>query len=152
MSEVRGAKAYVRVAAVLGTLMALESSAALVLRQVFWHLRTSDPVIRTFSFEILLFSAVTSIFMIRERRHFWSSWPSRLLLTIMSLDVMMGAAISTFGIAGLFPALPVAMTLFLLGWNLALSLIVNDYVKLLLLKKLNLRGQALGATSEDLAT
>jgi len=30
----------------------------------------------------------------------------------------------------------VKMTLFLLGWNLALSLILNDYMKLLLLKKL----------------
>lgn len=129
-------KAYVRVAAVLGILMALESFAALALGQAFWQLRTSDPLVRTFSFEILLFSAVTSIFVIRERRRFWSSRPSRLLLTIMAVDIIAGALISTFGISGLFPALPVAMTIFLLGWNLALSLIVNDYVKLLLLKKL----------------
>jgi hypothetical protein len=54
----------------------------------------------------------------------------------MALDILGGALISTFGIAGLFPALPVEMTLFLLGWNLAFSLILNDYVKLLLLKKL----------------
>jgi len=141
-------KAYIKVAAALGTLMVLESYAALALGQALWRLRTSDPVIRTFSFEILLFSAVTSIFVIRERRHFWSSRPSRLLLTIMALDILAGALISTFGIRGLFPALPVAMTLFLLGWNIALSLILNDYVKLLLLKKLNLRGQASGATSE----
>ncbi|MGZ5496062.1 MAG: hypothetical protein ACXWFO_04840, partial [Candidatus Aminicenantales bacterium] len=94
--------------------------------------------------EILLFSAVTSIFVIRERRRFWSSGPSRLLLTIMALDIIAGALISTFGISGLFPALPVAMTLFLLGWNLVLSLILNDYVKLLLLKKLNLGRQAAG--------
>jgi H+-transporting ATPase len=140
-------KAYVRVAAVLGTLMALESFAALALGQVFWHLRTSDPVIRTFSFEILLFSAVTSIFVIRERRHFWSSRPSRLLLTIMALDIIAGALISTLGISGLFPALPVTMTFFLLGWNLALSLILNDFVKLILLKKLNLGRQAPGGWS-----
>ena len=130
--------AYVKVAAVLGTLMALESFAALVLGQAFWHLRTFNPIVRTFSFEILLFSAVTSIFVIRERRRFWSSRPSRLLLTIMALDILAGALISTFGIPGLFPALPVAMTIFLLGWNLALSLIVNDYVKVLLLRRLNL--------------
>jgi H+-transporting ATPase len=145
-------RAYVKVAAALGTLMVLESYAALALGQALWRLRTSDPVIRTFSFEILLFSAVTSIFVIRERRRFWSSRPSRLLLTIMALDILAGALISTFGIPRLFPALPVAMTLFLLGWNIALSLILNDYVKLLLLKKLNLRGQASGATSEGSAT
>jgi len=145
-------KAHVRVAAVLGTLMALESFAALALGRAFWHLRTSDAVIRTFSFEILLFSAVTSIFVIRERRRFWSSRPSRLLLTVMALDIIAGALISTFGIAGLFPALPVAMTLSLLGWNLALSLILNDFVKLLLLKKLNLGGQSLGIMSENSAS
>jgi H+-transporting ATPase len=145
-------KAYVRVAAALGTLMVLESYAALALGQALWRLRTSDPVIRTFSFEILLFSAVTSIFVIRERRRFWSSRPSRLLLTIMALDILAGALISTFGIPGLFPALPVAMTLFLLSWNLALSLILNDYVKLLLLKKSNLGRQGPGTTSEASAT
>ena len=145
-------KAFVRVAAALGTLMAVESFAALALGQAFWRLRTSDPVIRTFSFEILLFSAVTSIFVIRERRRFWSSRPSRLLLTIMALDILAGALISTLGIPGLFPALPVAMTLFLLGWNLALSLILNDFVKVLLLKRLNLGGHVSGTTSEGSAT
>ena len=141
-------KAYTRVAAAMGTLMAVESFAALALGQAFWGLRTSDPVIRTFSFEILLFSAVTSIFVIRERRQFWSSRPSRLLLTVMALDVIAGGFISTFGIAGLFPALPVAMTLFLLGWNIAISLVLNDWVKLLLLKKLNVGGYAHGTTSD----
>jgi H+-transporting ATPase len=145
-------KAYARVAAALGTLMALESYAALALGQAFWRLRTSDPVIRTFSFEILLFSAVTSIFVIRERRRFWNSRPSRLLLTIMALDILAGSLISTFGITGLFPALPVAMTLFLLGWNLVLSLALNDYVKLLLLRRLNLGRQAQGTTPEASAT
>jgi magnesium-transporting ATPase (P-type) len=143
-------KAYVRVAAVLGTLMALESFAALGLGQAFWHLGTRDPIIRTFSFEILLFSAVTSIFVIRERRHFWSSRPSRLLLTIMALDILAGAMISTFGIPSLFPAIPVAMTLFLLGWNLVFSLILNDFVKLLLLKKLNLGGPSSGDSVKKL--
>jgi len=144
-------KAYVTVAAALGTLMVLESFAALAIGQALWRLRTSDPVIQTFSFEILLFSAVTSIFVIRERRRFWSSRPSRWLLTIMSLDILAGALISTFGFPGLFPALPIAMTLFLLGWNLALSLILNDSAKVLLLRILNLGRQTSGKTPEGSA-
>jgi H+-transporting ATPase len=143
-------KAYVTVASGLGILMVLESFAALAIGQPLWHLRTSDPVIRTFSFEILLFSAVTSIFVIRERRRFWNSRPSRLLLTIMSLDILGGALISTLGIPGQFPALPIATTLFLLGWNLALSLILNDSVKVLLLNKLSLGGEASGTDREGL--
>jgi H+-transporting ATPase len=131
-------KAYVRVAAVLGSLMTLESFAALALGQALWQLRPADPMVRTFSFEILLFSAVTSIFVIRERRHFWSSRPSRLLLTIMALDVLACVLISTLGIKGLFPPLPVSMTFFLFGWNVALSLLVNDSVKILLFNRMNL--------------
>jgi H+-transporting ATPase len=137
-------KAYVTVAAALGTLMVIESFAALALGNAFWHLRTSDPIIRTFSFEILLFSAVTSIFVIRERRHFWSSRPSRFLLTMMALDILAGAFISTAGLPGLFPALPVSMTLFLVGWNLTFSLILNDAVKVFLLRALHLGGQPRG--------
>jgi H+-transporting ATPase len=137
-------KAYVRVAAFLGSLMTLESFAALVLGQALWQLRTSDPMVRTFSFEILLFSAVTSIFVIRERRRFWSSRPSRLLLTVMALDVLAGALISTLGIRGLFPPLPVSMTLYLFGWNVGFSLLLNDSVKILILNKLNLGRRASG--------
>jgi H+-transporting ATPase len=142
-------KAYVTVAAALGTLMVLESLAALFLGQALWRLRTSDPIIQTFSFEILLFSAVTSIFVIRERRRFWRSRPSRLLLAVMTLDIVAGVLISTLGIPGLFPALPVAMTLFLLGWYLAFSLILNDSVKVLLLRGLDLGRQGSETRSEN---
>jgi len=128
-------KFYIRIAAVLGALMTLESWAALFLGLRIWRLETSDPVVRTFSFEILLFSAVTSMFVIRERRRFWSSRPSRLLLTVMALDVLAGALISTLGIPGVLPALPVVMTLFLFGWNVAFSLVLNDSVKVRLLRK-----------------
>ena len=38
------------------------------------------------------------------------------------------------------------MTLFLLGWNVALSLILNDYVKVFLLKKSKPGARALGTT------
>lgn len=85
-------------------------------------------------------------------QRFWSSRPSRLLLTIMALDILAGALISTFGIHGLFPALPIAMTLFLLGWNFALSLILNDYVKAFFLTKSKLGVRAPGTTPEGWAT
>jgi H+-transporting ATPase len=142
-------QAYVRVAAALGTLMVLESLAALVLGQMIWDLGTSDPVVQTLSFEILLFSAVTSIFVIRERRRLWSSRPGWLLSSFMAVDLLAGAVISTLGIPGVLPALPVAMTLFLLGWNIGLSLILNDNAKLLLLKRTNLGHQPRKKISEN---
>jgi H+-transporting ATPase len=131
-------KAYVTVAAFLGGLMTLESFTALALGHALWKLRTSDAIVRTFSFDILLFSAVTSLFVIRERRHFWSSRPSQLLLAVMALDVLACVLISTLGIRGLFAPLPVLITLFLFAWNVGFSLLLNDSVKLFLLNKLNL--------------
>jgi len=129
---------FVRVAAALGALMVSEALAALVAGQAIWGLATSDPVVQTFSFEILLFSALASVFVVRERRRFWDSRPSRLLLGLVLLDALAGAVIATTGLPGVFPPLPVKMTLFLIGYNLAVSLVLNDSVKLLLLRRWHL--------------
>ncbi|MEN6310135.1 MAG: plasma-membrane proton-efflux P-type ATPase, partial [Acidobacteriota bacterium] len=94
-----------------------------------WGLTTSDAVVRTFSFEILLFSALASVFIVRERRRFWCSRPSPFLAGIILADAVAGAAVAKIGIPGVFPPLPLTMTVFLLGYNLAVSLILNDSVK-----------------------
>jgi len=39
---------------------------------------------------------------------------------------------------GVLPPLPIVVTLLLFAWNLGLSLVVNDFVKLVLLKSAKL--------------
>ncbi len=81
------------------------------------------------------FSAVTSIFVVRERRHFWSSSPSRTLLGVILLDVLAGTIISSVGIPGVLQPLPLAMTFLVVGYNLVFSLFLNDFIKTQLIKK-----------------
>lgn len=129
---------FVKVSTVLGIFMVLESLVLLWIGLKIWHLSPSDPHVQTFSFEILFFSAVTSIFVVRERRHFWSSMPSRMLLSVILVDMLVGIMISALGIPGALQRIPLPMTAFVIGFNVIFSLFVNDSVKTRLIKKMKL--------------
>jgi len=129
---------FIKVSTVLGIFMVLESLVLLWMGLNIWHLSPADPHVQTFSFEILFFSAVTSIFVVRERRHFWSSRPSRMLLSVILVDMLVGIMISAFGIPGALQRIPLQMTVFVIGFNILFSLFVNDFVKIHLIKKMKL--------------
>lgn len=118
--------------------MALEALALLALGLKLRGLRLSDPVVRTFSFEILLFSALASIFVIRERRHFWSSAPSRTLGGIIAVDALVGILIALVGIPGQLPPLPPAMIGLAVGFSAVSALGLNDFLKVRLLRKMGI--------------
>ena len=120
---------------VLGVFMALESAALLAWAMSHWHLAPADPAVRTLSFEILLYSAMLSVFVVRERRHFWSSRPSGTLLGLILLDMLAGAVIATLGIPGILTAIPPARSLLVIGYSLVFALFVNDLVKVRLLHR-----------------
>jgi H+-transporting ATPase len=129
---------FVKVSTVLGFCMVLESLALLWMGLTIWHLSPSDPRVQTFSFEILFFSAAASIFVVRERRHFWSSKPGRLLLSVVLADMFVGAMIAVLGIPGALQRIPLSMIAFVVGFNIIFSLFFNDFVKIWLIKKLKL--------------
>jgi len=129
---------FVKVSAVLGLFMVLESLALLWLGLKIWHLSPSDPLVQTFSFEILFFSAVMSIFVVRERGHFWDSRPSRTLSGVIIADMLVAIMISALGIPGALPAIPPPMTAFVIAFNVLFALIANDSIKIRLLKKMKL--------------
>ena len=129
---------YVKVSAALGLGMVLESLILLGLGMKIWNLAPSDPQVQTFSFEILFFSAITSIFVVRERRHFWSSAPSRIMGSVILVDMALGIMIASFGIPGALPPLPLSMTGLILLYNFVFSLFVNDYLKIRLMRKLGI--------------
>jgi H+-transporting ATPase len=129
---------FIKVSTVLGIFMVLESLVLLWMGLKIWHLSPSDPHVQTFSFEILFFSAITSIFVVRERRHFWSSRPGRMLLSVILVDMLVGIMISAFGIPGALQRIPLPMTAFVIGFNIIFSLFLNDSVKIHLLKKMKL--------------
>jgi H+-transporting ATPase len=128
----------VKVGVVLGTLVIAESFGLLYIGISLLHLTSSDQALYTFTFEILFYYAIFLILNVRERGHFWDSRPSKTLIAAMILSLAAGTAVSTVGIPGL-KALPLTGTLLVMFYSLGFSLVVNDLVKFILVRKTGVR-------------
>jgi len=124
----------VKVAIVLGLIMVVEAFGLLYIGLKYFNLTTDNGILSTFSFEILFFFAIFSIFIVREKGHFWNSSPSKTLLLIILADMVLGVVLSTFGLLGL-KAIPLTQTLIVIGYSFIFSLVINDFIKFALLKK-----------------
>jgi magnesium-transporting ATPase (P-type) len=118
----------VLVGAAVGGLMVLETLAVLWVGWRLFDLGTHEPVLQTFSFQMLFYFALFSIVSARERRHFWASWPSGTLIAALCLDGIAGTVLTVVGIPGLTPV-PWHQTVFVLVTAMTCSLVINDFVK-----------------------
>jgi len=130
--------ALVKVAAMLGLLMVAEAFGLLYVGFKYFGLAANDQALYTFAFETLFYFAMFSIFVVRERGHFWNSMPSKTLLAAIGLDTMLGTALATIGIPGLHP-LPPRITLTVFIYTMVSSLLVNDFIKCIAIRKANIR-------------
>jgi len=124
---------FVTVSAVLGVTMVAE---ALLLLWIGWShfgLATDDNALYTFSFLLLLYFAVFSIVSARERRWFWATMPSTVLLGAVAADAVAGTILTFVGLPGLMP-LPWWETLAIFGYAMVSCLVVNDAVKVTMTK------------------
>lgn len=124
---------FVLVSIVLGVAMVAE---ALLLLWIGWssfQLATNDSALYTFSFLMLLYFAVFSVASARERRWFWATMPSKPLFAALTLDAFMGTILTFVGLPDLVP-LPWWQTLMILGYAMVACLIVNDGIKVALIK------------------
>jgi len=124
----------VKVAVILGLIMVVEAFGLLYIGFKYFNLTADDQALSTFSFETLFYFAIFSIFVVRERGHFWNSVPSKTLLTAIMLDVIVATIISVVGIPGL-KAIPLIETLSVMAYSFIFSLIINDLIKFILVKK-----------------
>jgi len=127
----------VKVATILGTLMVLETFGLLYIGLRYFNLSANDQALYTFCFETLFYFAMFSIFAVRERGRFWDSMPSKTLLTAVGVDLVVGTLIATFGIPGLEP-LPLAITAFVFAYSLLSSLVINDWIKHQIIKRIGI--------------
>ena len=98
-----------------------------------FRLATNDSALYTFSFQTLLYFAVFSVVSARERRWFWATMPSKTLIAALTLDALIGTALTFVGLPDLVP-LPWWQTLVILGYAMVACLVVNDGVKVALIK------------------
>jgi H+-transporting ATPase len=123
---------------VLGLLVVAESFVLLYLGLYGLHLGLTDQALYTFTFEILFYSAMFLIFIVRERGHFWDSIPSKTLLAAICVSIAVTTVVVTVGIPGLVP-LPIEVTLFVMLCSAVFSLLLNDSVKFLLVKNASIK-------------
>ena len=76
-----------------------------------------------------------SVISARERRWFWASRPSAALAAALGIELALGAVIGLLGFGSLAP-LPWWRVLAILGASAACCLLVNDPVKVLLMRRL----------------
>ena len=128
---------FITVSVVLGVAMVAE---ALLFLHLCWSPfdlapagDVKDKPLHTFSFLILLYFAVFSVVSARERRWFWATIPSKSLMTALTADALVGTILALVGLPGLAP-LPWWQMLAIFGFAMVSCLIVNDAVKVLLIR------------------
>ena len=126
---------FITMAIILGVAMVIEALALLGYCWQKFGLAANDGALHTFSFLIMLYMAVFSIISIRDRRRFWSSKPSKALTISLALDAFLGTVFAIAGLPGLTP-LPWWQLLVIFGYAMVMGLIVNDTIKVFLIKKL----------------
>jgi P-type E1-E2 ATPase len=124
----------VRVAVVLGVLTLLEALALLAFGWRRFGLEDDAGRLQTFTLQVFLFFALTSLVSVRERRAFWRSRPSAALVVALAVAGAAGVIIGLHGVAEL-AQLPVAETSLILGYAAVCSLGPNDLVKTLLCRR-----------------
>jgi magnesium-transporting ATPase (P-type) len=118
----------ITVSVVLGALMVAEALLVLWGGWTPCGLAANNNALYTFSFLTLLYFAAFSIVSARERRWFWATMPSRVVLVSVIAEVLVGTALTRVGLPGLMP-LPWSQTLVIFACAMVLCLVVNDTVK-----------------------
>lgn len=123
-----------KIGTVIGLIMTAEAFGLLYIGLHYFNLGVDNEALSTYCFELLLFFALFSIFVVREKNHFWHSAPSKILLFLLITDMISGIILSTFGLLGL-KAIPLTQTIVVILYTAVSSFIINDLVKIVLFKK-----------------
>jgi magnesium-transporting ATPase (P-type) len=118
----------VRVAVVLGALTLIEALGLLTLGWRRFGLEGDTGRLQTFTLQTFLFFATSSLVSVRERRAFWRSRPSAVLVAAIAAAVVSGTIIGLHGFSELSP-LPPAESALILGYTALCVLGPNDWIK-----------------------
>ena len=124
---------FIVVSVALGIMMVAESLLLLWIGWEHFGLATNNNALYTFSFLMLLYFAAFSVVSARERHWFWATLPSKTLVAALVADALTGTLLTRVGLPGLMP-LPWTQTLMIFGYAMVSCLVVNDAVKVAMIK------------------
>jgi magnesium-transporting ATPase (P-type) len=133
MPETWNIGGFITVSVILGVAMVAEALFFLWFGWSRFGLATHDDALYTFSFLLLLHFAVFSVVSARERHWFWTTMPSRTLMGALLADTITGTILTRVGLPGLLP-LPWSQTFAIFAYALVACLVVNDTVKVVMVK------------------
>jgi H+-transporting ATPase len=87
--------------------------------------------IRTLVFLILVFTGQATVYLVRERNHFWHSLPSSLMLVASILDILLVSVMAVFGV--LMAPISLSLVLGLLAL-VAIYFLLLDFLKMRIFK------------------
>jgi hypothetical protein len=114
--------------------MTIESAILTLAGWSYFGLCGNVDKIYTFGFAYLNLAGVFTLMIVRERNHFWRSRPSNFLIFTVAAEILFVAAISLLGFLELAP-LGYMPVLAILGYTLAVTFLINDFVKVYLISK-----------------
>ena len=117
----------------VGALLVIEGVIAIFIGQHFFHLEWEQ--LRTFAVLMLIFTSQFRVYIVRERRYFWSSLPGRELLIATAGAIIVFALLGAFGV--FVTKLTAYQVLFILGFSGLFTLAV-DFPKRLVFQKFGL--------------
>jgi H+-transporting ATPase len=114
----------------LGLFDLLFGVGSLTIGKVLLHL--DIDALRTLAVVTLVFSGQSVLYVVRERRHLWSSWPGKWLMASSTVDL---AIVSILAVGGILMApLPMAVVAGVFGAAVVLALVL-DIAKLALFRR-----------------
>ncbi len=123
----------------LGVLMIIESAAFTLAALPIFGLAGNVAGIYTFGFAYLNMAGILTILIVRERGHFWESRPSRVLGITVLAEILLVLVISIVGVLEMAP-LGYVPALSILGYTLLVTFLINDPVKVYLIRRLRTDG------------
>jgi len=119
---------------VVGSLMVIGGTLTIAIGKIYFNLE--EEKLQTFTMLTLVFYSQFRVYIVRERRHFWSSKPGK------GLTISIIATLSGFTLLGIYgiiiPSLQPYYVLFALGFSALFTVGIIDPFKYLVFKRLQL--------------
>jgi H+-transporting ATPase len=124
----------VKVALLLGIIIIAELMILLYTGFYYFGFIRHMDQLHTFTFQILIYVELLDLLVIRERKHFWNSRPSKFLLLIIAADLSFVFLICVLGLPGIVP-IPAAAAFTVVVLSLIVVFIINDPIKVRLIRR-----------------